>query len=161
MKYWRATSMEVPFLSSRVMSSRLWDVIELLGPVSQKQTLRRLFLCKWFVMEILLERPVWEWGKALWGRGEVRQGCNFMCAVPVSLEAKFLERGALTQLHLSVVSYRLWEWKSLRHRPHPGWRASPIKFSEGWRWKPIVEASRAQIGKVSYESEPNSNDNKN
>lgn len=59
-------------------------------------------------------------GKALWGREEVRQGCNFMCAVPVSLEAKLLERWALTLLHLSVVSFRLWEWKSFRYIPHPG-----------------------------------------
>lgn len=59
-------------------------------------------------------------GKVLWGREEVRQGCNFMCAVPVSLEAKLLERWALTLLHLSVVSFRLWEWKYFRYIPHPG-----------------------------------------
>lgn len=148
----------VPFLSSRVMTSRLWDVMEL-GSSFPEADLEKTIPMQVICYGNPLGETSMGLGEVLWGREEIRQGCNFMRAVPVSLEAKLLERWALTLLNLSAVSHRPWEWKSFRHRP--GWRASPSQFSEGWRWKPLVEASRAQVGKVSYESEPNSNNNKN
>lgn len=66
---------QVPEERTRSRGHKLWEFIELLDPVSQKQTWRRLFLNQGFVRKVLLEKPGREQGKCCKEGKRARMQC--------------------------------------------------------------------------------------